>query len=83
MLISPHFITSVKTGKIIGNVLFKIWSSQIFDEKIGTTNFHAIKSEFECRCRLEIYRNSSIALEKLIIRLNFSKLGTHIAKMVI
>ena len=32
---------------IIGNIFCKIWSFQIFDRNIGTTDFHAKKVNFD------------------------------------
>ena len=52
----------------------------MFGKKVGTTDFHAMKNEFHYGCCLKLMENSSIALGKLIIRLNFFKLLKHIEK---
>ena len=48
-----------------------------FWQKIGSTDFHATKMNFNVDVVYKLMKHSSIALDKLIIRLNFSKLGMH------
>ena len=52
---------------VTGNILCKIWSFQIFGQKIGTNDFHAKQNKFLCRCYIKMEASSSIAFNKLTI----------------
>ena len=57
-----------------------VFSSRIFDKKIGITNFHAIKNEFLCRWHLKIDGKCIYNTGQVKDAFKFSKLGVHIEK---
>ena len=65
---------------VISQTCKKKFLFPMFGKKVATTDFHAMKNEFHYGCCLKLMENSSIALGKLIIRLNFFKLLKHIEK---